>query len=101
MAYTKQQFEAYFQLMSALSHQIIKIDFEEMRNWVDKIVGPDSIHSEQRMEDLTNLQHVIGAFTQMQGIIRQHGVPVRDPRNAGQVEPASPETTPKLINPGP
>lgn len=81
MAYTKMQFEANFQLVSALAHQIIKVDFDEMLVWVDKIVGPDSVKSEQRRQDLANLHGVLGGFQAMANVIREHGIPVRDPRN--------------------
>ncbi len=98
MAYTKPQFEAYFQLMSALSHQMLKIDFGEMIVWVDKIVGPDALHSDQRKQDLLNLHSVIGGFIEMQKIVRKHGIPVRDPRQEAK---ALLPTTPKVINPDP
>jgi hypothetical protein len=82
MAYTRDQFEAMFQLVTALSHQCIRVDFDEMMNWCEKIVGPDSLTDPQRKEDLENLRNIMHAWKDMQSAIVRHGVPVRNPRGA-------------------
>jgi len=90
MAYTQAQFEAIFQTVTAVSHQIVKIDWEEMRVWVDKIVGPDSVKNPDRMEDLQNLQIAIGAFGKMQDVLRETGIPIRNPIHMIPKEPPGP-----------
>jgi hypothetical protein len=78
MAYDKAQFEAAFQLITAVSHQIIKIDFEEMEVWVEKLMGPKALKDEETKKNLNNLRTVMRSYTTMKEVLRIHGVPVRD-----------------------
>ncbi len=78
MAYDNQQFEAAFQLITAVSHQIIKIDFEEMTNWMDKLLGPRALKEEDTKKNLENLKTVMRQYVTMQEVLRIHGIPVRD-----------------------
>ncbi len=78
MAYDNQQFEAAFQLITAVSHQIIKIDFGEMEIWVDKLLGPRALKEEDTKKNLENLKTVMHQFGTIQEVLRIHGVPVRN-----------------------
>lgn len=90
MAYDNAQFESCFQLITAVSHQIIKIDFEEMSNWMDKLLGPRSLKEEDTKKNLENLKTVMRQFTTMQEVLRVHGIPVRDIQNYKDVVPHTP-----------
>jgi conjugal transfer/entry exclusion protein len=81
MAYSKQQFEAGFQLITAVSHQIIKIDFKEIEIWIDKMMGAKALTDETAKENMQNLKAVMSNFGQMQQVLMQRGVPVRDISN--------------------
>jgi hypothetical protein len=81
MAYNKQHFEAGFQLITAISHQIIKIDFTEMEVWVDKLMGNKALTDDTAKENMQNLKAVMANFGQMQQVLLQRGVPVRDISN--------------------
>lgn len=88
MAYDNQQFESAFQLITAVSHQIIKIDFVEMGSWVDKLLGPRSLKEEETKKNLENLKTVMRSFVTMQEVLRVHGIPVRDIQHYKDVMPA-------------
>jgi len=87
MAYDKNQFEAAFQLITAISHQIIKVDFQEVENWVEKIMGPQSLKDEATKINLNNLKTVMQSFVVMNRILREHGVPVRDIQHYRDTQP--------------
>jgi len=87
MSYDNQQFEACFQLITAVSHQIIKIDFEEMSAWMDKLLGPRSLKEEDTKKNLENLKTVMRQYMTMQEVLRIHGIPVRDIQNYRDVVP--------------
>jgi len=76
--YQKNQFEAAFQLVTAVSHQIIKIDFEEMEVWIDKIMSAKTLKDPDAKTNHENLKQVMQAYQQMQGVLLNAGVPVRD-----------------------
>ncbi len=78
MAYDNQQFEAAFQLITAVSHQIIKIDFVEMEIWVDKLLGPRALKEEDTKKNMENLKTVMHQFVTLQEVLRVHGIPVRN-----------------------
>jgi hypothetical protein len=88
MAYTKQQFEAAFQLITAVSHQMIKIDFKEVETWVDKLMGPEALTDEQRKDNMNRLKEVLQQFGNMQQVLLQFGVPVRDIEHYREEHPA-------------
>lgn len=87
MAYDQAQFEACFQLITAVSHQIIKIDFAEMENWMDKLLGARSLKEEDTKKNMENLKTVMRQFVTMQEVLRIHGIPVRDIQNYRDVVP--------------
>lgn len=89
MAYDNQQFEAAFQLITAVSHQIIKIDFPEMEIWVDKLLGPRSLKEEETKKNLENLKTVMRQYVTMQEVLRIHGIPVRNIQNYKDTVPQS------------
>ena len=76
--YEKPQFEAAFQLITAISHQIIKIDFIEMEVWVDKLMGAEALNDPEVKKNHENLKGVLQAYTAMQRTLMQKGIPVRD-----------------------
>jgi len=76
--YEKPQFEAAFQLITAISHQMVKIDFNSMEQWVDKLVGPEALNDADRHEQMINLKTVMRRFHEMQQVLIDHGIPVRD-----------------------
>jgi len=81
MAYEQAQFEAAFQLTTAVAHQIIKIDFQEMEIWVDKLLGPRALKEAETKKNLDNLKIVMRQFAEMQDVLKVHGIPVRDIQN--------------------
>lgn len=87
MSYDQAQFEATFQLITAVSHQIIKIDFVEMGSWMDKLLGPRSLKDEDTKKNMENLKTVMRQFVTMQEVLRIHGIPVRDIQNYRDVVP--------------
>ena len=76
--YDKPQFEAAFQLITAISHQMVKIDFNSMEQWVDKLVGPEALNDPARHEAMMHLKTVMRRFDEMQQVLVEHGIPVRD-----------------------
>jgi len=90
MAYDNQQFESCFQLITAVSHQIIKIDFEEMEIWIDKLLGPRALKEEDTKKNMENLKTVMHQFVTMQQVLKIHGIPVRDIQNYRDVVPHTP-----------
>jgi len=84
MQYSKEQFEAGFQLITAISHQIIKIDFKEIEGWIDKLMGNKALTDETARDNMQNLKAVMNNFDQMQQVLLQRGVPVRDISNYKQ-----------------
>ena len=88
MSYEKNQFEAAFQLITAISHQVIKIDFQEVERWVDKIMGPEAINDEVRRDNMNRLKEVLQQYHNMQQVILQFGIPVRDIEHYRESNPA-------------
>lgn len=78
MAYEKWVFEQAFQLITAVSHQIVKIDFNEMEEWIDKIMGPKSLTDDQAKANMHRLKHVMRGFAEMRQVLVDYGIPVRD-----------------------
>ena len=78
MPYDKQQFEAAFQLLTAVSHQVIKIDYMEIGNWVQKIMGPEALNDPEKQDNMDRLITVLQAYGAMQQVLLEKGVPVRD-----------------------
>ncbi len=76
--YDKPQFEAAFQLITAISHQMVKIDFISMEQWVDKLVGPETLNDPARHEAMLHLKTVMRRYHEMQQVLVEHGIPVRD-----------------------
>jgi len=96
MAYDSPQFEATFQLITAVAHQIIKIDFQEMGNWVDKLLGPRALKDEETKKNLDNLKTVMRQFVTMQEVLKIHGIPVRDIQHYRDAVPQTPgQPTPR------
>ena len=99
MAYDKNQFEAAFQLITAVSHQIIKVDFQEVENWVEKILGPSALKDDEIRGNLNHLKTVMQSFIVMDRIVREHGIPVRDIshyRDSAQPSPKDPISVPLI-----
>lgn len=80
-AYDQAQFEQAFQLVTAISHQIVKVDFDEMTIWIEKILGPKAVNDEQRRKNLDNLRNVMSQFKEMQKTLFENGIPVRNIEN--------------------
>lgn len=78
MQYSKEQFEAAFQLITAVSHQIIKIDFAEMEIWVGKLMSAKALTDPVSKTNLENLKAVLQEFQKMQSTLMGRGIPVRD-----------------------
>ncbi len=78
MTYSNQEFESAFQLVTAVSHQVVKVDFAEMENWVDKLLGPRALKEKDTKVNLDNLKTVMRSFAIMQEVLRTNGIPVRD-----------------------
>jgi hypothetical protein len=76
--YDKAQFEAAFQLVTAISHQMVKIDFNSMEQWVDKLLGQEALDDPERHEAMMHLKTVMRRFDEMQKVLVEHGIPVRD-----------------------
>ena len=76
--YDKAQFEAAFQLITAISHQMVKIDFNSMEQWVDKLMGQDALDDSEKREAMIHLKTVMRRYHEMQQVIIEHGIPVRD-----------------------
>ncbi len=76
--YDKKQFEAAFQLITAVAHQVIKIDFASVESWVDKLLGQDALNNDDRREAMNNLKVVMGEFDKLKQVLFKHGIPVRD-----------------------
>ncbi len=81
MSYNSEQFEAAFQLITAVSHQIIKIDFSEVENWVDKLMGSNALKDPEIKKNMENLKGVMKAYRVMQKTLLTNGVPVRNIEN--------------------
>ena len=97
MAYDKRQFEAAFQLITAISNQIIKVDFDEMENWIEKILGPRSLKDDEVKGNLENLKTVMQSYVVMSTILRTHGIPVRDIQHYKDSVPQTPEIDPTAL----
>lgn len=78
MAYTKEHFEAAFQLITAVSHQVIKIDFEEVVIWIDKLMKADSMTDPEVKRNLVSLKNVMREFSNLQQTLYNDGIPVRN-----------------------
>jgi hypothetical protein len=76
--YEKPQFEAAFQLVTAVSHQIIKIDFAEMEVWIDKLMSAKGLDDPEVKRNHENLKAVMQQYRSMQEVLMVSGVPVRD-----------------------
>jgi hypothetical protein len=76
--YDKPQFEAAFQLVTAISHQMVKIDFNSMEQWVDKLLGQEALSDPDRRDAMVHLKTVMRRFDEMQQVLVEHGIPVRD-----------------------
>jgi hypothetical protein len=76
--YDKPQFEAAFQLVTAISHQMVKIDFNSMEQWVDKLLGQEALSDPARHEAMMHLKTVMRRYDEMQQVLVEHGIPVRD-----------------------
>lgn len=76
--YEKPQFEAAFQLITAISHQIIKVNFKDVEAWVDKLMGQDALTDPEKRRNLDNLKTVMRQYHQMQAVLMEHGIPVRN-----------------------
>jgi len=86
MSYTKEHFEAAFQLITAVSHQIIKIDFAEMTVWIDKLMKADAISDPEVKKNLDSLKNVMKQFYSLQQTLWDDGIPVRNIENYKEVE---------------
>ncbi len=78
MHYDKAMFEQVFQLITAVSHQIVKIDFGEMEDWVNKLMGPKALTDDISKANMHQLNHVMRQFAEMRQTLIDHGIPVRD-----------------------
>jgi len=76
--YNREDFEAAFQLITAISHQVIKIDFQEMDRWVGKMLEVKAIADKTTKDNLDDLRHVMKAFHELQLELYRHGIPVRN-----------------------
>jgi hypothetical protein len=81
MEYSKEQFESAFQLITAVSHQIIKIDFQAVEVWIDKIMSAKAVTDEGSKENMLNLKQVMQQYKVMQDTLLNSGVPVRNIAN--------------------
>lgn len=81
MGYSSEQFEAAFQLITAVSHQIIKIDFSEVESWVDKLMSAKSLKDPEAKKNMANLKQVMQSYRVMQKTLLDSGVPVRNIEN--------------------
>jgi len=96
--YEKEHFEAAFQLITAVSHQIIKINFSEMSRWVDVLMEEGAATDKEMARNRLDLQKVMQSYQQLQKIMFTHGIPVRDienykevrvPKQSGSINPNS------------
>jgi len=78
MAYDKAQFEAAFQLITAVSHQIIRIDFTEVEIWVDKLMSAKAMKDADTKKNMDSLKAVMRQFNETKKTLTERGVPVRD-----------------------
>jgi hypothetical protein len=81
--YDKKKFEAAFQLITAVSNQIIRIDFKEMARWINNLLSPKTVESspdydEQTAKNLQDLMAVMNQFQTMKDSLFQHGIPIRN-----------------------
>jgi len=76
--YEREHFESAFQLLTAVSHQIIKIDFAEMERWVDALMAAKALNDPDKKKNMDNLKQVMRSFAGMQQMLYKHGIPVRD-----------------------
>lgn len=83
--YEKEHFEAGFQLITAVAHQIIKIDFTEMSRWIDTVMTAKGLNTTEEKRNLLDLQKVMEGFHALQKTLYAHGIPVRDISNYKEV----------------
>lgn len=81
--YDKAKFEAAFQLTTAVANQIIRVDFEEMKRWINNLMSPKTVEgspdfSPETAKNLDNLIIVMDQFQTMKDTLFENGVPIRN-----------------------
>lgn len=87
--YDKAKFEAAFQLTTAVANQVIRVDYQEMKRWINNIMTPRTIplgedsqpnpqYDDQARPNLDNLLAVMDQFQTLKDALMKHGIPVRN-----------------------
>lgn len=81
--YNKAKFEAAFQLTTAVANQVIRIDFQEMKRWINNIMSPKTVedspdYDEKTAGNLQNLLDVMDQFQTMKDTLFEKGIPIRN-----------------------
>jgi hypothetical protein len=91
--YQQPQFEAAFQLITAISNQLIRVDYQEMKRWINNLMTPKTLpaspgYNENARPNLDNLIAVMDALQTMKDTLLERGIPVRDIQKYREHHPA-------------
>jgi hypothetical protein len=73
--YTQEDFAKVFHMLSALSNQIVHIDFIQVENWLNAIFAAQATQNDDVKQHLERLHEIMAAYAQTKAVIAKNGIP--------------------------